>query len=278
MGMKIWWQHIFPTQDQMEREVGFTPSVPLKDVEVHFQKHLQTVARPGTEINAFYLKHSAYMVQSYYLEMLNTLWVIDGVIEAEKQGYDAAIIGCAMDPGLLEARQAVDIPVIGPMEAAMFLACSLGSRVGVITVMDELVPMCERAIRHSGLEARVAGRVRVHDMGEDWINMLFEMILKPEVIQPQFDMLCKASVKDGAEVIIPACCALSPAASLLGYREVPGTGVPIVDVTLAAVKLAETLVDLKRSVGLGKSRKWSYKSQPAQVRDLMRSLVYMARA
>lgn len=217
------------------------------------------------------------MVQSYYLEMLNTLWVIDGIIEAEKQGYDAAIIGCAMDPGLLEARQAVDIPVICPMEAAMFLSCILGAKVGVITVMNELMPMCERAIRHSGLEARVAGRVRVHDMGEDWINMLFEMILKPEVIQPQFDVLCKASVTDGGEVIIPACCALSPAASLLGYREVPGTGVPIVDVTWAAVKFAETLVDLKRTAKLAKSRRCSYKSQPAQMRDLMRSFVYMAR-
>jgi hypothetical protein len=54
------------------------------------------------------------------------------------------------------------------------------------------------------------------------------------------------------------------------------TGVPIVDVTHAAVKLAETLVDLKRAAGLGKSKRRTYKSAPPAIRDAMRSLAYCA--
>jgi allantoin racemase len=96
------------------------------------------------------------------------------------------------------------------------------------------------------------------------------MILDPKIINPQFEELCRARIADGAEVIIPACATLSPAASLLGYREVPGTGVPIIDVTQAAVKMAELLVDLKWSIGLGKSQKSTYKSVPQKLRDRMR--------
>ena len=54
----------------------------------------------------------------------------------------------------------------------------------------------------------------------------------------------------------------------------PGLFVPtahMIDITQAAVKLAETLVDLKRNAGLGKSQKSTYKSIPAKLRDRMRA-------
>jgi allantoin racemase len=278
MGMKIWWQHIFPPQEQIERETGMTLTASVEDAKGRVLENLRTVARPDTEVEIHYIKHSAYMVQSYYTEMLNNIWLLDGVIEAEKQGYDAVIIGCADDPGVREARQAVNIPVVVPTEAAMMLANSLGSRFGMITVMDELVAFCERNIRNYGMESRAVRPVRVHDMGENWVNGLFEMLLNPDVLFPQIEELCHQTIADGAEVILPCCCALSPALSLAGYREVTGTGVPIVDVTHAAVKLAETLVDLKRAVGLGKSERRTYKSTPPEIRDAMRSLTYCSPA
>ncbi len=276
MGMKIWWQNIFPPQDQMEKEAGMALSTSVKEAEARLLENLRTVARPDTEVDVHYLKHSAYMVHFYYTEMLNNIWLLDGVIEAEKQGYDAVIIGCADDPGIREARQAVDIPVIAPAEAAMMLSCSVGSRFSMITVMDELVAFCERNLCNYGMESRVVRPVRVHEIGEDWVNALFEMVINPEVLFPRFEELCHVCIEDGAEVILPCCCALSPALSLAGYREVTGTGVPIIDVTHAALKLAETLVDLKRTVGLGKSRRRTYKSIPTEIRDAMRSLTYAA--
>jgi len=276
MGMKIWWQHIFPPQEQIERETGMVLSAAAKGAEDRLLENLRTVARPDTRVEIHYVRHSAYVVHSYYTEMLNNIWLLDGVIEAEQQGYDAVIIGCADDPGIREARQAVDIPVVAPTEAAMMLACSLGSRFGMITVMPELVAFCERNIRNYGMESRVARPVRVHDIGEDWVNALFEMIVNPKVLFPEVEELCRACIQDGAEVILPCCCALSPALSLAGYREVPGTGVPVVDVTHAAVKLAETLVDLKRTAGLGKSRRCTYKPTPREIRDAMRALTYAA--
>ena len=272
--MKIWWQDILP--DAANSLVGGGDVARQRQGEERILGSLRQVARPDTSIEFHHPKYSSYIVQASYLEMLNNVWLVDGIIEAEKQGYDAAIIGCGNDPGLQQARQAVDIPVVGPTEAAMLLACTMGFKFGVITVMDEFVALTERNIRNYGLEWRATSPVRVYQLGDNPFQALSEMIFTPEVINPQFDELCRAAIADGAEVIIPACAALSPATSLLGYREVPGAGVPVLDVTLAAVKMAETLVDLKRGVGLGKSQKSIYKTVPAKVRDRMRALTKVA--
>ena len=269
MAMKIWWQDILP--DASRSLIGGDGAL-QKEGDERIIGNLKKVAREDTTIEVHHLKYSSYIVQASYLEMLNNVWVIDGIIDAEKQGYDAAIIGCGNDPGLQQARQAVDIPVVAPTEAAMLLACTLGFKFGVITVMEELVPICERNIREYGLESRATRPVRVYQLGSDPFRSLGEMVFNPSAINPQFEELCRACIADGAEVIIPACAALSPATSFLGYKEVPGTGVPVIDVTQAAVKMAEVLADLKRSIGLGKSQRNAYKSVPAKVRDRMRSL------
>lgn len=268
MSIKIWWQDILPTADRSI--VGGDMNV-QKTIENKLLESARQAAREDTVIDVHHVKYSSYAFNASYLEMLNSVWIIDGIIEAEQKGYDAAIIGCGNDPGLQEARQAVDIPVIGPTEAAMLLACALGSKFSVITVMEEFIPVCERNIRNYGLGTRTAGPVKVYQMGENPFKALFDMVEIPGSINPQFENLCRECIHDGAEVIIPACASLSPATSLLGYKTVPDTGVPVIDITQAAVKLAETLVDLKRNVGLGKSQKNTYKSIPSKLRDRMRA-------
>ncbi len=273
MGIKIWWQDILPAADQSIK--GGDPEV-QKKIENTLLSSARKAARQDTEVEVHHVKYSSYAFNASYLEMLNNVWIIDGIIEAETSGYDAVIIGCGNDPGLQEARQAVDIPVIGCTEAAMLLSCSLGSKFGVITVMDEFIPVCEKNIRNYGLGARAATPVKVYQMGSNPFKALFEMVENPSSINPQFEKLCLECIENGAEVIIPACASLSPATSLLGYNIVPGTGVPVIDITQAAVKLAETLVDLKRAAGLGKSQKNTYKSIPPKLRDRMRAAAHCA--
>ena len=268
MSINIWWQEILPSLEKS-----------ILDFDDKFQKQMQDkllstarkVARDGTAIDPQPVKYSSYAFNSSYLEMLNNVWIIDGIIEAEKKGYDAAIIGCGNDPGLQEARQAVAIPVIGCTEAALLLSCSLGSKFGVITVMDEFIPVCEKNIRNYGLESRNSGQIKVYQLGKNTFQSLIDMVENPATINPKFEQLCMECINNGAEVIIPACSSLSPATTLLGYTTVPGTGVPVVDINQVAVKLAETLVDMKRDAGLGKSQKSTYKSIPAKLRDKMRA-------
>ncbi len=58
--------------------------------------------------------------------------LMDGVVRAERQGYDAVIISCFGDPGLDACRELVSIPVTASGQAAMHVAAQLGARFSII--------------------------------------------------------------------------------------------------------------------------------------------------
>jgi allantoin racemase len=263
--IKIWFQDIFP------KEIINLDEKTKKSFSKRYKKHLMEIARDGTEIDIHHVKHSSYILDTLYMEMLNDIWIIDGIIEAERKGYDAAIIGCGNDPALYECRQAVDIPVIGLTEATLLLAHSLANKIGLVTVSEGCAAILEDRIHRYRLESKIVYPIQIYKL-QDPIVDLFRMITEPESINPHFEDQCKKCISNGAEIIIPACANLSPATTLAHYREVPGTGVPILDITQVGVKAAEMQVDLLRSSGIKKSQKGLYKSIKPQVRDRMQKL------
>src|SRR5215467_9742333 len=60
--------------------------------------------------------------------------VIRNAVEAERSGYDAFVIGHFQEPGLLEIRGTLDIPVIGLGEANLLTALSMGGKLGLVTI------------------------------------------------------------------------------------------------------------------------------------------------
>jgi allantoin racemase len=72
---------------------------------------------------------------------------------------------------------------------------------------------------------------------------------KPEEMIEEFEKEALKSIEDGADVVIFGCNPMSAALAWNGYHEVTGTGVPVVAPLPAMVKLAESMVDLRRSVG-----------------------------
>src|SRR5436305_2586493 len=81
--------------------------------------------------------------------------VIANAVTAQREGYDAFVIGHFQEPALLEARAAVGIPVIGLGETTMLYACTLGRKVGLVTINPVFVPYHEDQIARHGLSERV---------------------------------------------------------------------------------------------------------------------------
>ena len=52
---------------------------------------------------------------------------------AERDGFDAVIIHCFIDPGLRAARERVRIPVVGPGEVTLRAGASLNRKIGMVT-------------------------------------------------------------------------------------------------------------------------------------------------
>lgn len=245
MGMKILWQDVW-----LEK-VGQYPE--LSEVWNGMNRCFKRIANPDTNVVESHLPKSGSLVHYTYLEMLNNTYIVNGVIDAGEKGFDAAIIGCFADPGLHQARSVVNMPVLAAGESAMMLGQLLGRKFAVVTVGAGFVPIIEANLRLLGLERRAIYHrpVRSFEMKIEDLIECFKGNRDPLV--SQFEAVALECIGDGADVILCGCGYVGPAFSLLGYTEVPGTGVPIVDGISAALKLAEAMTGLQKTIGLKKS-------------------------
>jgi allantoin racemase len=234
------------------------------------RRYFKEVARPDVEVTMRHLPVSADFIRSLYTELLNNRAVVENTIAAERDGFDAVVLGCWADP-LWEAREVVDIPVVGIGEAAMLLATMLGQKFAVITVAPGVISTIEIDLKLYGLESRaIVNPVRALDPPSD-ARLLVESVSDPfrEMI-PRFEKVARRCIADGADVIVVGCGYYGPILSLHGYHQVEGTGVPVVDCSAAGLKMAESLADLRRTIGLSKSTALYYRKVPAEVLDHVR--------
>jgi len=237
--------------------VGVGQSVPgFEDIWFGIiEKGYKKVLRPDTEVVQTGLKvglGNPFDYTNDYYTHLNLGGIVEKFIEAEKEGFDAAVVGCFDDWGIKEARAVVNIPLIGPGLSSMLFACQLGSKFAVIVAnMPGIVPHIEEQIRLYGLQDRLIpnGVVNdIHDFGDTWTKSFAD---------PQFAAVgvverSKELVERGADVIVVGCCGIGPFCSAAGlYKiDVGDRNIPIVDAQMIAMKTAEMAVDIKKGIGL----------------------------
>ena len=109
-------------------EQGLVATYSLPGYKEFILEHYAAYQRPGTEIEIHGVRDEASAtsariagraVNYAYLHRFHDTQIIENVRRAEREGFDAVIIGVLQDPGLAEARTVVDIPVIGYGEVSM---------------------------------------------------------------------------------------------------------------------------------------------------------------
>ena len=117
---------------------------------------LQRLAAPGTEVGITDVPDGPTSIESAYEEYLSVPGTLQRVQAAERDGYDAAIVGCFGDPGVDAARELVEMCVVGPAEASMLFACTLGHSFSVITVLESVVAPLRHLAHRIGVAQKVA--------------------------------------------------------------------------------------------------------------------------
>lgn len=129
------------------------------------EEHYRAFQRPGTVIEVHGVKDEAgedaakvvgRVVNYVYLHRMHDNQILENVVRAEKEGFDAVLIGVLQDPGLREARSIVDIPVLGYGEVSMLTAYMLGERFSFLCINPQMDQLAQHMIRERGLEARAA--------------------------------------------------------------------------------------------------------------------------
>jgi len=174
---------------------------------------------------------------------------------AEAEGCAAFVIGHFQEPGLTECRGAVDIPVIGLGEATMLFACSLGRRVGLVTISPAFVPWHEEQIVRHGLERRVIGVTAIEADLARFVRA-FTDPAEHEAVRAAFAEQVRPLIARGADVLIPA--GGLPMLLFAGLQPFAVDGVPVLEGIATVLKSAEMAVALHRITGVAASRSGLY--------------------
>jgi Asp/Glu/hydantoin racemase len=181
--------------------------------------------------------------------------LIRNVVEAEKQGYDAMAITHFQDAGLAEVKSVAEIPVLGLGETTLFHACTLGRKLGLITINPIFIPWHEDQVIRYGLQQRVVGVRAVPATVADFINA-FASAEGLQKIKPLWEKECRALLDAGADVIVPA--GGLPMMLFSGEFE----GAPVVNGVTLIAKSAELAIRL-RKLGMAKvSRRSNFVRPP----------------
>lgn len=195
---------------------------------------------------------------------------IRNAIEAEKLGYEAFVLGHFQEPGLMEIRGAVDIPVIGLGEANMLAALALGQSFGLVTIDPIFIPWHDRQVRAAGLDSRYAGTTALK-MNLPSFMKAFTDKQTYVGVRANFVSQVRPLIHAGAEVIVPA----GGLPMLLFARERPFVidGAPVLNGIAVVAKAAETALALKDITGVFVSRRATYARAPrASVEEFLAAL------
>jgi len=197
------------------------------------------------------------------LEFIETHEVLENVERATQEGYDAFLIGNICDPGLREARELTDMPVLGLGETSFHLACLMGADFSLVTGSPKHIPKIVENVRRYGLHDRLhsAHSIQLERLVD--LDAGFSDPAKGDALIARFLGQVEKVSDAGAEVVIPAVGVLMVLLARSGTQSVAKGGVPILNGVQALVKMGETAVTLRKLMGnTWTSRRGMYQQPP----------------
>lgn len=193
---------------------------------------------------------------------------VAGIVEAEREGFDAVLVGHFQDACLFEARTAVDIPVVGHGEASLFQACMLGGRIGLIGIDPVYLPWHrEQAVRY-GIKDRVVD-VRTMTITPDQAVRAFEDPSVYLAIRASFEAIASRMVAESDVDVVMSAGGLFALLSA-GDTELDVGGALHANPTFLAVRQVEAAVQVAREHGAPVSRAGTYRqATPQAVAELL---------
>jgi Asp/Glu/hydantoin racemase len=142
--------------------------------------------------------------------------VIETIVAADREGFDALVVNCFDDPGVKEARALIDTPVFGLSEPTFYYACQLGEKLGALVPdMPGQVAFVRNQFEALGIGSRlIANGVRAES--KPFRESLAEALHNPQAMIDRLTVQARELVDDGANVIVIACGGLGQFCGLLG--------------------------------------------------------------
>lgn len=139
---------------------------------------------------------------------------------------DVLTISCALDPGVTELDEALDVPVIGAGASVAATALARGEKVGTLGLEDGTPP---------NVQSVLGDRLQASEVvaGAETTNFLMTDEGQ-DAIRAAVSRLAEA----GCDVVAPSCTGITTSGVLAGVRE--SLEIPVVDPVLAMAAMGNT--------------------------------------
>jgi allantoin racemase len=225
---------------------------------------LRGAADAGTEIDVHGLGPGKAIADQYrYLEVLDTAEILDNGLRAEREGYDALLIGNVFEPGLHALREVLNIPVLGLLESSVHLACLMGASFSIVNVNAKFVRKVTENVAATGLRDRLVSIDTMQVERGAVLDRAFEDATVRDQVIAQFAEAARRGLDKGAETIIPAGGIVMTLLAFAGVHTVDNA--PIVNGLVALVKMAELAVRVRRLTGVFTSKRLMYAPPTGQL-------------
>jgi allantoin racemase len=229
----------------MKRILIINPNT-AKDTAELMQKQCREIAEPTTYVEATYIQprpgFSSYKVFSYVDLAICTTETIK-IAWKNRDKFDGFIVAGFSDVGVDAIKELIAKPVLGIAEASYHLASLISHRFTVLTGTKKWTPPKDDYVRALGIESKIASFRSYSEWDE---NDSFEA-LKARLL----NVARQAMNEDGAEAVVLG------GGPLVGYGKIlqAELGIPVIDPTIATLKLMETMIALGYSQS--KKNRWS---------------------
>ncbi len=253
--MRIWVQ-VFSSR---ERNPNF---------HIALEKHLQSVVEPGVQVEVHGTRKGGLGEQFRFFQAIDTPDIIESILKCKdakgEQRYDAFVSLNSTDPALYEAREILDIPVLGFLETTALVSCMMGRSFSLITPNPKFALSYSQKLKLYGLTERLTS---IEAMNFPYLPDYRNAFIDPAAhqrVMDEFDRVARRAVEAGAEVIIP-CGSHAVLQARRGLREIDGA--LIIDGLAILIKMAETAVKIQQIMGTFVSRKLLYQMPGEVVRE-----------
>lgn len=216
---------------------------------------LSHYATEETELSITHLDACPADMDYFYPKHFVEASLVHAIQDAENDGYDAVISGCCYDPGVMVARELVDIPVVGPFEACMSLLSYYGRTAVIVADHAKAGSLMKDNVKLQGAADRVLGLDVI-----DWY--VRDMVKDTESVAHDVVAATAQSIaRTGAEVVILNCTIIAAAYQKYLMNGGEPAPFPILNPNLMALTMAESLAHLYQKKAYQISR-LGYYAQP----------------
>ncbi len=222
------------------------------------RRHIRRVVRPDTTVDLYGVDFTIPGTGHYRASRpIAQTQLVRNAIRAQEQGYDAFIELNTNDIGPQEIRELVQIPVIFITETSLYLACLLADKFAFLTHNETMLNRITEVTERYGIRERLVagGHLECDDYRE-----LMDMFRNPEKYIDSIAKVVKEIASRGANLILSSGLQLNQ--WFVDNKIQNIDGVTIFDLTGAALKMAELMVDLK-VLGISRSPRY-FNSPPSE--------------